>query len=46
MHVSRRAPFGDADYTALAKMVADIVKDELRPVTHRLDRLGVTEDGQ
>ncbi|MGQ4464660.1 hypothetical protein ACN6LC_003766 [Streptomyces violaceoruber] len=44
VHVSRRAPMGDPDYTALAKMVADIVKDELRPVTHRLDRLELPED--
>ncbi|MGW4951564.1 hypothetical protein [Streptomyces parvulus] len=44
VHVSRRAPFGDPDYTALARMVADIVKDELRPVTNRLDRLELPED--
>ncbi|MFJ3365791.1 hypothetical protein [Streptomyces anthocyanicus] len=44
VHVSRRAAHGDPDYTALAKMVADIVQAELRPVTHRLDRLELPED--
>ncbi|RPE39024.1 hypothetical protein EDD90_1978 [Streptomyces sp. Ag109_O5-1] len=42
-HVSRRNPFGDPDLTALARMVAEIVKEELRPVTHRLDRLELPE---
>lgn len=42
-HVSRRTPFGDPDFNALAKMVADIVKDELRPVTDRLERLELPE---
>ncbi|MFF8932360.1 hypothetical protein ACF1AO_34415 [Streptomyces longwoodensis] len=38
-HVTRRSSLGDPNLAALARMVASIVKDELRPVKERMDRL-------
>jgi hypothetical protein len=45
-HISRRSPLGNPDLQALAKMVANIITNDLKAVTERLDRLELSEGDQ